>query len=41
MSILHPETAEDKMAWVPIIGCFVPLIVVGGLLAWWLVGALA
>jgi hypothetical protein len=28
MSILHPETAEDKMAWVPIIGCGGALLVV-------------
>jgi hypothetical protein len=26
MSLFHPETAEDKMAWVPIIGCFIPLV---------------
>jgi hypothetical protein len=27
MSILHPETAEDKMAMVPIIGCALPLAI--------------
>lgn len=28
MSILHPETAEDRMAIVPLIGCGVPLAIV-------------
>lgn len=27
MSLLHPETAEDRMAIVPILGCFVPLLI--------------
>jgi hypothetical protein len=25
MSLFHPETAEDKMAIVPVLGCLVPL----------------
>jgi hypothetical protein len=28
VSLLDPETAEDRMAWVPIFGCFLPLLVV-------------
>jgi hypothetical protein len=28
MSLLRPETAEDRMAWVPIIGCFLPVCIV-------------
>jgi hypothetical protein len=26
MSLFHPETAEDKMAWVPLVGCVIPLV---------------
>jgi hypothetical protein len=29
MSLFHPETAEDRMAWVPIIGCCGSLLFVG------------
>jgi hypothetical protein len=28
MSIWHPDSAEDRMAWVPIIGCFLPIVAV-------------
>jgi hypothetical protein len=28
MSLLHPETAEDRMAIVPVIGCGAALLVV-------------
>lgn len=28
MSLLRPETAEDKMAWVPLLGCFLPVVAV-------------
>ena len=28
MSLLHPETAEDRMAIVPIVGCGAALLVV-------------
>lgn len=31
------QTAEDKQAWVPIIGCFVPLMALLALIAWLLV----
>jgi LPXTG-motif cell wall-anchored protein len=32
MSLFDPQTAEEKMAWVPIIGCLFPLLVVGAVL---------
>jgi hypothetical protein len=28
MSIMHPDDAEDQMAWVPILGCCVPIALV-------------
>jgi hypothetical protein len=26
MSLFHPETAEDRMAIVPLVGCAIPLV---------------
>jgi hypothetical protein len=26
MSLFHPETAEDRMAIVPLVGCVIPLV---------------
>jgi hypothetical protein len=28
MSLFHPETAEDQLAWLPVIGCLLPLALV-------------
>ena len=36
MSLLDRETAEDRMAIVPLIGCGVPLAIVVCLVVWWL-----
>jgi hypothetical protein len=37
MSIRHPETAEDKMAQVPLIGCGCLILALGAMaaLVWW------
>jgi hypothetical protein len=34
MSLLHPQGAEERMAIVPLIGCLLPLLVIGAFLIW-------
>jgi hypothetical protein len=35
VSLLHPETAEDRMAIVPLVGCVIPLALgIAAVLVW-------